>query len=233
MCQEHVDADTGEKDNMNALIVEDDYTEYSQLKRILEILNCSVFDQVKCKKDFDLIQRKTDVSFAFVDIVLLGTTEGIDIAIELNKLQIPFCFLSANTDKAIMEKALWAEPAGYLAKPFSEMEIIASTAILKTKISTSTNLIGVRTKKGTVKLQYKDINYVLGANVYIEIYGDNFHYLERLSIKKFIESAPNMFVRITKSCVINKSKITSWKSNAVFIGNQEFRTSKHYHNFTT
>jgi transcriptional regulator with GAF, ATPase, and Fis domain len=64
-----------------------------------------------------------------VDIFLQGARDGIDLARILDSKNIPFIYLSANSNASILEKAIATKPYGFLVKPFREREILIALNI--------------------------------------------------------------------------------------------------------
>lgn len=68
-----------------------------------------------------------------IDIVLAGKMDGIETARRVHALgRTKIIFLTANTDEATRQRAMQADPEGFLLKPFTEDELRATlTAALK------------------------------------------------------------------------------------------------------
>src|SRR5215210_9425553 len=65
-----------------------------------------------------------------VDILLSGKKDGIDVAQKLNELyQIPFIFLTANSDAETIDRAKKVKPHAYIVKPFIKEELFAAIEI--------------------------------------------------------------------------------------------------------
>src|SRR5450432_3203639 len=69
------------------------------------------------------------------DLVLMnirieGTMDGVEVAAELKRRhQIPVVFLTGNTDAVTLERAVSAEPDGYLAKPFTRATLRSAVEV--------------------------------------------------------------------------------------------------------
>lgn len=62
-----------------------------------------------------------------MDIMLKGSMDGIDTAIEIKKTINPaIIFLTAYGDDEILSRAKSADPFGYLIKPFEDRELRAT-----------------------------------------------------------------------------------------------------------
>jgi two-component system, NtrC family, response regulator HydG len=59
-----------------------------------------------------------------LDIHLRGALTGIDLAGTLREKNIPFVYLSANSDKPVVDAAIATKPYGFLVKPFKEKDVL-------------------------------------------------------------------------------------------------------------
>jgi len=59
-----------------------------------------------------------------MDIMLQGEMDGIETAKQIrSRFNIPVVYLTAYSDKKILERAKITEPFGYIIKPFNEREL--------------------------------------------------------------------------------------------------------------
>jgi DNA-binding NtrC family response regulator len=108
----------------NILIVEDEFIVANDLRIMLQKAGykiCGIAPSVA--KAVDLIKTKSP-DWILVDIFLQGTKTGIDLAGQLGEMGIPFIYISANTNQAILEAAKATEPYGFLVKPFREKDLL-------------------------------------------------------------------------------------------------------------
>src|SRR6187455_2952412 len=96
------------------LIVEDQFIDANNLQEMLELAGyriCGIARSVP--KAMELLeQHKPDM--VLVDIFLKGPLTGIDLAKKLREVNIPFVYLSANSDKKTLEAAKATRPYGFL-----------------------------------------------------------------------------------------------------------------------
>lgn len=116
----------GNKEKMkeNILIVEDEFIVANDLRIMLQKAGykvCGIAPSVA--KAIDLIKTKNP-DWILLDIFLQGTKTGIDLASQLGEMGIPFIYISANTNQAILEAAKATEPYGFLVKPFREKDLL-------------------------------------------------------------------------------------------------------------
>ena len=77
----------------------------------------------------DVIERENDLQpdIILMDIKMEGDRNSIEAAREIKKRHnIPSIFIAADTDVATVQKAIAAEPAGFLLNPLDERELIAA-----------------------------------------------------------------------------------------------------------
>jgi CheY-like chemotaxis protein len=102
------------------LIVEDEFAVANDLRRILEKSGYQVSGiAFSVAKALELIgQQRPDL--VLLDIHLKGTRTGIDLARLLAHDDIPFVYVSANTNNGILEEVKTTQPYGFIVKPFGK-----------------------------------------------------------------------------------------------------------------
>jgi DNA-binding LytR/AlgR family response regulator len=159
-----------------------------------------------------------------LDIQLSGKKDGIDLAQKINELyQIPFIFLTANSDAETIDRAKKVKPNAYIVKPFTKEELFAAIEIA------FSNFTGDRSdsKPGaTVSYHGKDHMFVRDGYVFRKIYFTELLYLEsdanylilhlrsqkkvlvRSTLNDFFEQFnQNNFIRIHRSYSVNMNMI--------------------------
>ena len=111
------------------LIVEDQFIEAHDLQLILEKANYDVIGIARSvDQALDQIQtEKPDL--VFVDIILKGSQNGIDLAKILKEKHIGFIYISANSSKSILDQAKTTQPYGFIVKPFREQDVLTTLEI--------------------------------------------------------------------------------------------------------
>jgi two-component system, NtrC family, response regulator HydG len=108
----------------SVLIVEDQFIEANNLKLILKKAGYSVFPIAHSVNDALQIMDRQIPEIVLLDIRLQGNLTGIDLARSLKEKNIAFVYLSANSDKQILDEAISTKPYGFLVKPFREKDIL-------------------------------------------------------------------------------------------------------------
>ncbi|WP_114936678.1 sigma-54-dependent transcriptional regulator [Mucilaginibacter endophyticus] len=107
------------------LIVEDQFIEANNLRKVLEGAGYAVcpvarsFDEALNTLNSDL------PDLVLLDIFLKGEKTGIDLAPIIKERNIPFIYLSANSDERTFRLAKQTSPYGFLVKPFREKDVLA------------------------------------------------------------------------------------------------------------
>lgn len=93
----------------------------------------------------------------------------------------------------------------------------------------STDSIFVKADRKTVKIELEDILYVQGVKDYVKIVLSDRHILTKGSIGNFLKQLPaDRFVRVHKSFVVAKNKITAYTRHDVEIGEIEIPIGRAY-----
>lgn len=107
------------------LIVEDQFIEAHNLSMALEVAGYEVTGIARSADEAMQMMEAELPQLVLLDIFLEGKKTGIDLARDLRKLNIPFIYLSANSDADTFRLAKQTSPYGFLVKPFREKDIIA------------------------------------------------------------------------------------------------------------
>lgn len=111
------------------LIVEDQFIEAHDLQLILEKANYEVTGIARSvEQALDQIEiEKPDL--VFLDIMLKGKRDGIELAHILKEKHIGFIFISANSSKTILDEAKTTQPYGFIVKPFRDQDVLTTLEI--------------------------------------------------------------------------------------------------------
>ena len=132
--------------NLNILIVEDQFLEAESLSIILKNAGHAVYGIAKSVDQAIGLLKKCNPDIVLVDIVLRGDLTGIHLANILDKKNIPFIFLSANSNAATLEQAIATKPYGFLVKPFREKELLIALNIAVYRYQKNIELISRQQK---------------------------------------------------------------------------------------
>ena len=113
------------------LIVEDQFVEANDLQLMLAkagYIVCGIARSVPIARE---IIKNEQPDLVLLDIFLKGDLTGIDLARELNAENIPFIFLSANSNEEVLSLAKTTQPAGFIVKPYREKDLLVTLEIAR------------------------------------------------------------------------------------------------------
>ncbi|TDO96991.1 sigma 54-interacting transcriptional regulator [Flavobacterium sp. 245] len=111
------------------LIVEDQFIEAHDLQLILEKAGYGVTGIARSVEQAleHIEHEKPDL--VFLDIMLKGSRNGIELAHLLKEKYIGFIFISANSSKSILDQAKTTQPYGFIVKPFRDQDVLTTLEI--------------------------------------------------------------------------------------------------------
>ena len=115
--------------NKKVLIVEDQFVEANDLQLILKKAGYEVCGIARSVPIAQELIKKENPDFVLLDIFLKGKLTGIDLAKQLKEDNIPFIYLSANSNEEILSVAKRTEPHGFIVKPFREKDLLVTLEI--------------------------------------------------------------------------------------------------------
>jgi DNA-binding NtrC family response regulator len=113
------------------LIVEDQFVEANHLRLMLVRAGYPVRGIARSVQEAREIIAARPPGLVLLDICLSGEGTGIDLAEELRDSQIPFIYLSANSNEETLNAAKATQPYGFLVKPFREKDLLVTMAIAR------------------------------------------------------------------------------------------------------
>lgn len=155
-----------------------------------------------------------------LDIQLAGRKDGFDVAEKLNEsYNLPFIFLTANSDIETIDRAKKLKPHAYIVKPFTKEELYAAIEIAFHNFTG--NQSSPRSEKAA-SYHTKNFMFVKDGYIFRKILLDELLYLEseanyillhltsqkkvmvRSTINDFMEQLePNRFIRVHRRFSIN------------------------------
>jgi len=229
--------------SINILIVEDNVLIADDMQMILEDMGYTVAANVTSyEKAVEALTEHT-IDLALLDIQLATEKSGIDVGEYIReKFDIPFVFVTSNSDKETVNQAKEVKPNGYLVKPFEEKDLFTTIEITMSNFQESGSESDTSSSKKILKksifvkdshlyrkIIFKDILYIKSDNVYIEIYTTGKTYVVRSTLKDFLTKLPkNDFHRTSKSYIINVKHVQALNSRDIIINDKMIPVSKEY-----
>ncbi|MEJ0058059.1 MAG: response regulator [Bacteroidota bacterium] len=107
------------------------FVEADYLRILLTNAGYTVCDIARSVVQAQEIIERQHPNFVLLDIFLKGKLTGIDLAIQLQKNNIPFVYLSANSNEEVLSAAKATQPYGFLVKPFREKDLLVTLEIAR------------------------------------------------------------------------------------------------------
>lgn len=228
--------------DIRIVIVEDELIIAESIKLSLEALGYFVYEPtINFTTALQLIGlQKPDL--VFIDIRLSGSKDGIDLAAEINSLfNIPFIYLTSNSDPKTIDRAKKTSPSAFLVKPFNKADLYAAIEIalynhhMKTTINelknTTTDYLFVKHNQAFIKLFFHEIAYINSQHVYIEINTiTHKKYLVRSTFADYSKLLPSFFIKIHRSYIINSNYLETLQAKELVVAGNKLPISDQYRN---
>lgn len=220
--------------NAKILVVEDEIIIADNICEILRSNNYETIEPALTYEQANKAVQESKPHIVVLDINLKGKKSGFDFANEvLNKYEIPFLYLTSNSDFPTMKEAITTNPSAFLVKPFNERELIASIEIIINKLQTinTENYIYVFDGKEYIKVLKSTILFIKSDNIYIEFFINNgTKIISRSSLKKVNEELDSDFTQIHRSYIVNINHIEKIALNEITIDTTKIPIGEKYAN---
>jgi len=243
------------------LIVEDNVIIADDMQSMLEEIGYEIVDNVIVYEQAEKVLKNNHVDLVLIDIILASDKTGIDLGRHIREnYNIPFIFVTSNSDRATVENAKMVKPNGYLVKPFEQQDLYTSIEIAlssfnysekenaanaASKVASSQQEEGKLMSNSVLKdsifvkkqhlyyrIQFEDIQFIKADNVYLEVNTVDKKFLVRSPLKDYLEKLPqNKFYRAHKSYIVNVDHIGAINSKDIMINNKLIPISKEFKEF--
>ena len=237
------------------LIVEDNVIIADDMQSMLEEIGYEIVDNVIVYEQAVDVLKNNEVDLVLIDIILASDKTGIDLGKHIRQhYNIPFIFVTSNSDRATVENAKTVKPDGYLVKPFEQQDLYTSIEIALSNFNysrkentkeiagaegdafTSNSVlkdsIFVKKQHLYYRIQFTDIQFIKADNVYLEVNTADKKFLVRSPLKDYLEKLPkNKFYRAHKSYIVNVDHIDAINSKDIVINNNLIPISKDFKEF--
>src|SRR5262245_45022199 len=116
------------------LVVEDERIVARSLRKQLQGLGYEVVDVVASGEEGVQKAGELRPDLVLMDISLEGAMDGVESAAVIrNRFRLPVVYLTAYSNRDILERAKVTEPFGYILKPYEdrELHVVVETALYK------------------------------------------------------------------------------------------------------
>lgn len=235
------------------LIVEDNVIIADDMQSMLEEIGYEIVDNVIVYEQAEEVLKTQHVDLVLIDIILASDKTGIDLGKHIREnYDMPFIFVTSNSDRATVENAKTVKPNGYLVKPFEQQDLYTSIEIALSNFSRSDKSSAIAESNDNVpmsntvlkdsifvkkqhlyyRIQFSDIRFIKADNVYLEVNTVDKKFLVRSPLKDYLEKLPkNKFYRAHKSYIVNVDHIDAINSKDIMIKDTLIPISKDFKEF--
>lgn len=187
-----------------------------------------------------LLQNKKP-DLILIDINLSGDLDGVDLAQSINvQHQIPFIFVTSNSDSRTLARVKLTRPAGFILKPYQIEDIRANVGIalykqhsLSPKSSPNSGNQNVedgffvREKHALQKIRYEEILYAEALDNYTRLVTEKGRHVLSSTLKNIENQLePLGFLRVHRSYLVNLQYIEQILPKSLRIGEAEIPVSE-------
>jgi DNA-binding LytR/AlgR family response regulator len=174
-------------------------------------------------RDIELL--KPDLTL--VDIQLSGDKDGVDLATELDKKNLPYLFLSSQTDPNTIERVKHTNPLGYIVKPFTETGLRTNIELAWHKYTGSKqHFLNVKHEGRLHRINENTISYLKAFDNYCYINTGTQTFLVPHTLKHISEQLKSDdFIKCHRSYVVNLKYILSIDKNTILLDNDSIPVS--------
>ncbi|MBC7937797.1 MAG: response regulator transcription factor [Rhizobacter sp.] len=227
---------------MNAIIVDDEPLARDAIQLLVDKTNditlLAAFGSADAARKF---LAENEVDLIFLDIQMPGTN-GIDFAKTVQQKTLVI-FTTAHSGFAL--DSYEVEAIDYLLKPVKYDRFLnaVSKAQAYHKLLSADNpnnhiekvsgdYFFVKADRKFFKILFKDILFIEGLKDYVVLQMNGQRIITAMNIKTIHDQLPhNIFVRVSKSYIINVEQITSFDNNTVFTGKHEIPIGNTYRDY--
>lgn len=210
------------------LIIEDDPFISRTIKNTLEKNDITIVGIAKDLASGIQLLRIKKPDLCLVDIQLKEKFDGILFAKELDKIQLPYFYLTAQTDPITLAKVNNTNPLGYLAKPFTSAGLWSSISVVWNKyLSEKKRIISVKSDGYVYRIPENDILFLEAYDNYCYIHVEPKKILVPQTLKKVrAQLHGNHFFVPHRSYCVNTNKITTIGKKTIYLDAIEISLSE-------
>lgn len=215
---------------IKTILVDDEFLALNLLEEFTKrIPQIEVITKVKSAIEAAEFLEGNKVDLMFLDIQMPHLS-GNKFLASLDNPPVTI-FTTAYSDYAV--EAFSLNAVDYLLKPFSYDRFLQAVTKaekeikIKNKNNPSNNFISIKSDGTIHKININDIIVIEGLKEYVKIVSENKKYVILDSMKNMEELLPNnQFIRIHKSYIVAKNRITSLEGFFVYLGKLKLPISR-------
>lgn len=217
---------------MNVVIFEDNIFIANQISNYITSKGYSIIGKASTFQEAKSIIQIERFDLAIIDIHLDKPDDGLFLAEEVGKLNIPYFFLTGQTDQETIRKISKLNPINYIVKPFHNNQIQAALLLADNEVKrlNESQIFTFYEGKKEYREFLNNILYIQSDKQYSHIcFKHNIKKMYRISIHEFQNLLQEKgFIRVNRFSLINSNYITVKSKTEYKINDLVFRVSKKY-----
>jgi DNA-binding LytR/AlgR family response regulator len=213
--------------SLSILIVEDEPLIAATIETALEKQGFNVLGEAENFEDALLAIQKQKPDLVLLDIQLEGERDGVELALEFDKRNIPYLYLTSQTDPETVDRVKQTQPLGFIVKPFTEAGLRSNIDLAWHNLSLAKDdYLIIKSEGETYKLNQLDILYLKAFDNYCYVVTKDHRYLVPKTLKHTTEGLnPSHFARSHRSYVVNLKEVSKMTLDSLFINGTEIPLS--------
>ena len=226
---------------MNCIIIDDEPLAREEMQSLIQEVSAleiiGKFSNAITALEF-LKTHKPDLIFLDIEMPMVN---GIAFAEQLPE-QTLLIFTTAYAQYAL--KSYELDAVDYLLKPIEKNRLkkaidkavtyqkLLSEETVKTTIEANTdNFLFIKSDRRFYKINFNEIKFIEGLKDYVVLYTDSQKLITAMNLKTIHQKIPaDIFLRVSKSYVVNKNHINSFDSHTIYIDEFEIPLGTIYKN---
>lgn len=224
---------------MNCIIVDDEPLARDELQaQIKEISKVEILGKFSNAPSALAFLKENDVDLIFLDIEMPMVT-GLEFASQLPKKAL-IIFATAYSQYALDSYEL--DAIDYLLKPIAKERLekaINKAETYKKLLSDDTeksiieggtdDFLIIKSERRFHRINFSDIRYIEGLKDYVVMYTTSQKLITAMNLKNIHQKMPqNIFLRVSKSYIVNINYVESFDHHSIFIGGYEISLGEVY-----
>lgn len=171
--------------------------------------------------------KSSKIDLLFLDIQM-PDIKGTDFAELINTTETRIIFTTAYSEYAL--KGFELNALDYMVKPISFKRFLSAVEKLPKQLATDENFIIIKSGYDLHKVKHEDIRYIESSSEYV------YYYLEsgkkimaNQSLSKLNNLLPSSFLRVHRSYIVNKTKVTGLKNRELLLSEIKIPVSDSYY----
>lgn len=224
---------------MNCIIVDDEPLARAEMEALInEVSSVKIlgsFSNAWTALDF-LKSNKTDLVFLDIEMPMMT---GLDFAPQLSGSTLVI-FTTAYPQYAL--KSYELDAIDYLLKPIdkwrldkaikkaeSYLKLLSDSPEKNTIEGNTTDFLLIKSDRRFHRIKFEDIRFIEGLKDYVVIYLAGQKLITAMNLKTFHQKIPqDIFLRVSKSYVVNKNYIESFDHHTIYVGENELPLGEVY-----